>query len=181
MKIFKYFWQTLGLIGVLASINFAQGDRLVTPMGYVSPAGRFAILLPPEVTAQRAITPGEGTKGGMQFFWRNGDGEFFVSYFDNSSKSENPKQELEAMRDNYVSGVVKNGGKLLEKKDLTLDKNIGLEFRMMLQDKATVILRYFFVGKRVYILSTRLNEKETGEKQLKVLDSFRVVNGKVKP
>ncbi len=182
MRHFIFFWQTLLIIGVFGSLTFAQdipnSSRLAAPLGHVSAGGRFAIMLPPNPTAQRRISPGEGTRGGMQYFWRTPDGEFFASYYDNSAKPADAKQELEAMRDNYVSGIVKNGGKLLEKKDLTLDKNIGLEFRTSLKTGETVFIRYYSVEKRIFILSTRWNPKETGKKQLEILDSFRLVTGK---
>ena len=174
------FKQSLGLtlffITVFVISAVAQGDpRLVAPVGHISQAGGFGISLPNDVTAQRMITPSQGTKGGMQYFWRTGDGEFFVSFYDNSEQSENPRQELEQLRDNYLSGVVKNGGRNAGKKDLTLDKYPGLELRATLKSKEVVIIRYYSVGKRIFVISTRLNSSETGEKQLKILDSFRLV------
>jgi hypothetical protein len=170
------------IVGICASLGFAQGDpnpsgRTAIPIGHVSKGG-FSILLPVDVTAQRQITPGQGTRGGMQYFWRTSDGEFFVSFYDNSEKSPDAKQELEAMSNNYLSGVTKNGGKLLEKKEITLETKTGLQIKASLKSSETVIIRYFLVERRVFILSTRWNPKETGEKQLKVLDSFRLVSNK---
>jgi len=177
-------WHAFCFLVVLFSVNFAQADpnsaRLAATVGHVSKAGNFAISLPIDVTAQRQITPSDGIRGGIQYFWRTREGEFFVSFYDNKEKPVDAKQELEQMRENFVSGIVKNGGKLLEKKDLTLTGSIGLEFRTSLITKEVVIIRYFSIEKRIYILSTRLNQNETGEKQLKILDSFRLINEKPK-
>ncbi len=184
MQNYHKFWQVFCLVSILISINFAQGDpnsgRLAATVGHVSKSGNFAISLPIDVTAQRQITPSEGIRGGIQYFWRNTDGEFFVSFYDNTAKPVDAKQELEQMRENFVSGIIKNGGKFLEKKSLTLSNHIGLEFRTSLITKEVVIIRYYSVEKRIYILSTRLNQNETGEKQLKILDSFKLINDKPK-
>jgi hypothetical protein len=179
MRIVKNIWRVFGLIGLLVASAAAQGDpnsnRLVTPVGHVSKGGRFAISLPVDVTAQRQITPSQGTRGGMQYFWRTGDGEFFVSFYDNTEKPEDAQQELEQLRYNYLSGVLKNGGKSISKSDLTLGKYFGKELRASLQTKETIIIRYYAVEKRIFIISTRVNVNETGEKQLKVLNSFKLV------
>ena len=178
MQSSQNFWLILIFIGIFGSLAMAQetgnSPRLVTPLGHISDGGRFFILLPDYPTAQRRIMPSEGTKGGMQFFWRTSEGEFFVSYYDNSSRPLDSKQELKALRDNFLSGIVKTGGKLLEKKEIALAKTFGLEISARLQTSETVIIRYYAVEKRVFILSTRLNSQETGEKQMKILDSFRL-------
>ena len=184
MRSYQNFWLILIFIGVIGNPVFAQDGgnsaRLVGSIRHVSDGGGFTILLPIDPTAQRRIMPSEGNKGGMQFFWRTLDGEFFVSFYDNSLRPLDSKRELEAMRDNFLSGIVKTGGKLLEKKDIALGKISGLEITAQLQSTEIVIIRYYAVGRRVFILSTRLNSKETGEKQLKTLDSFRLLEEKVK-
>jgi hypothetical protein len=171
------------LTGVCANFVFSQGApssaaRLIAPLGHVSKGGNFAIMLPVDVTAQRLIGSSPGTRGGMQYFWRTSEGEFFVSFFDSTEKSSNVKQELTAMSDNYLSGVTRNGGKLLEKKDLTLETYPGLQIKASLRTGETVVIRYYSVAKRTFIISTRWNAKETGETQIKVLDSFRLVSSK---
>jgi hypothetical protein len=172
------------LTGVCANFVFSQGApssaaRLTAPLGHVSKGGNFAILLPVDVTAQRLIGSSPGNRGGIQYFWRTSEGEFFVSFFDSTEKSADAKQELTAMSNNYLSGVTKNGGKLLEKKDLTLEPTYpGLQIKASLKTGETVVIRYYSVGKRTFIVSTRWNAKETGETQLKVLDSFKLLSSK---
>lgn len=170
MRNFSLFWLAFLVAGALSQTTSAQGGA---DTGHVSAAGHFSIALAQTPSAQRPIMPAEGTKGGMQYYWQTPDGDFFVSFYDNSAKPEDPKKELDAIANNYLSGVVKNGGKLMERKAISLDTDIGLEIRVSLQTSETLVLRYYLAERRVFILSTRL--KETGEKQLKVLDSFKLV------
>lgn len=154
------------------------GDRLSTPPSHVSRAGGFSILLPVDVTSQRRITGGQGTTGGIQFFWRTLEGEFFVSFYDNAERSPDAKQELEQLANNYISGIVKNGGRSLEKTETSLETFPGLQIKARLKSGETVVIRYFMVEKRIFIISTRWNLKDTGEKQLYILDTFRLVSRK---
>ncbi len=171
-----------GFVGLFSFVTLAQAkppfSRLKSSAGHISSAGRFSIMLPINPDSERRITAAEGISGGMQYFWRTKDGEFFVTYFDNLTLPEDPKEDLEAGADAYLSGIIKNGGKLLEKKNLILGKNLGIEIKASLKSNEIVIIRYYSVEKRVYVLSTRLNANETGAKQIKTLDTFKLLGNK---
>lgn len=142
---------------------------------FVAPDGSFTIALSNVIAGFRRITPGAGIKGGSQFFWRTPDGEFFASYFDNESPYEDARAGLRNFSDGMLENLIAKGGRILSRREISLNDSPGLEIRILLKEGETGVFRYYLVKNRIYTLSTRWAAEANGAAQLKILDSFKLL------
>jgi len=128
----------------------------------------------PSATAQSTDVPpvpGQST-GGRSFAWRVPQGFFTVAFADwTYDASDAAKLELSANQ--TISGAVKAGGKLINKEQKDFAGRPGIESRFNISNHV-FIYRHILFKNRLYILSARWPENEDGQRQIEVLDSFKV-------
>lgn len=147
---------------------------------FVSVEGGFTIALPQYARGFSNIKPNSKIKGGSQYNWQTPEGMFAVTYSDPISipLDLNLKNELQAMSNKLIEQFTSSGGKLISTKEISSDGNTGVEVKIQFQDGIIGVTRYFLINNRMFILSAGWNLKEDGAVQLKILDSFKAIDGK---
>lgn len=168
---------------IFCFICFAGGvfsqTVIVKPLDFISTEGGFQVNLPANAYKFSLIETGEGfaTKG-SQFTWDDSSGFYKITFADLINEPENPKDFLETSSRLLTENAISEGGKLLSKKELSLDGSSGLETRIELKSGTIAINRNYIVKKRVYTLFSGWKNDENGTVQLKILDSFRLYSAK---
>ena len=149
---------------------------------FVSPEAGFTIALPANLSASRPnqLTPGVH-RSGTQYTWNLPEGLFMVSFFEGVAVPENPQAALERMGAVLIEGVTGDGGSLIGKKALSLDGHAGLEIRMRLKIGTTAVVRYYAVKNLTYALTAGWGADDSGEFQLEILDTFKLIGSKAVP
>jgi hypothetical protein len=136
--------------------------------------GRFSILMPgtPEVNAETAQSKyGPYT---THIFIARGNGELFIAGWVDYAPDFNfdVEGEIKANRDNFL----KDTGKLLSEKKITLDGNPGLEFTAETTDGQRFITsRVYVVGKRPYQLIAITTNRAELVNTNRFLNSFKLL------
>jgi hypothetical protein len=158
--------------------NSNSSQRAKNQAEFVSVEGEFAIALPEQAVGSRSVEPLEGkTKGGRQFFWQVSEGYFTAGYVELYS-AEDGKRVIETTTADSIEQVLSEGGKLISKKELSRQGNFALEVILRLPNAVIVIGRHFVVKKRIYTLTSGWKEGESGSEQIKILDSFKLIDAK---
>lgn len=144
---------------------------------FVSLDGGFSIALPQSISGFRGIPTNENVKSGSFFNWESPKGVFTASYIEYISTPNDSKGLLELVSNNLIQQYLNKGAELLKKEEFSFDGNPGIEVRMHLKVGATAIARYYLVKDRLYVITSGWADKENGTTQLKVLDSFKLING----
>lgn len=189
MPILKTIFLTLAVIILTTGVSVAQTSVSTnnptsanTPKNeadFVSVEGGFTIALPARITS---YGPNERVEaiivGGSKYTWNIPQGFFMVSFYQYASVPENPKSLLERIGGTLIDDMKSDGGTLISKKEIAIDGNKGLEIRMRLKKGTIGIARYYSVKNLTFFLSSGWNETDNGETQLKILDSFKLIDGK---
>ncbi len=146
---------------------------------FVSVEGEFSIDLPPGLNGFSPIDPVEGeSRGGSQYRWNIPQGFFMLGFVDHLAAPKNPKAFLELTGNNFIESMTNRGGILISRRELSLGDNVGLEIKMKLNEELIGVNRHYIVKNRIYTLTSGWKENESGEQQLKILDSFKLIDGK---
>lgn len=145
---------------------------------FISVEGGFTIALPAFAQSFTNIKPTSQVKGGSQYTWQVPEGQFVIGYADRISIPEDVKKELQNTADRLTERFTSSGGKLISTKEVTSDGNKGIEVILKVQEGIIGVSRYFLINNRIYILSSGWEEKADGASQLKILDSFKTIDGK---
>lgn len=144
---------------------------------FVSEDGGFTIALPSKLTRSSPVQPIKGiTDGGTKLGWDSPQGAFVFSFTNYLKIPENPSKIFEELSNDVVTTFT--DAKLMSKKTTSFLGNPALETTMHHKRGATMFYRYFFVEKRLFILTTMWKDGESGEMQLKILDSFKLIDEK---
>jgi hypothetical protein len=163
---------------IISSGNSSSSNNTKTQTGFVSIDGEFSINLPSNVSGYRPLESKEGaSKGGNEFSWKTPTGSFLIAFADLIISPESSKTLLETTGNLFIEKTAKMGGALISKKEITIDNNRGLEIRMQLNG-GVGISRLYLVKNRLYSLVTAWKNGEDGELQLKILNSFKLIDGK---
>lgn len=156
----------------------SSADNTKVSQNFASIEGGFSLSLPEQISSFRRVEPLEGkTKGGMQFFWQIPQGFYTAGYVDLYLPEEG-KNVIETTSADVIKQTISDGGKLISKKEISFEGNPGLEVIMSLKNAVIVIGRHYVVDKRIYTITSGWREGDDGTKQLKILDSFKLINGK---
>jgi hypothetical protein len=165
---------------IISSGNSTSKRTNKSQRDFVSLEGEFTINLPSNISGLNSLEPMEGIrKEGLELTWIVPEGKFEVGFYNRIESSQNAKQVLEGAAAR-VTDILLNygGGKLISKKEIKFNENLGLEFRIGFVDFSTKLLRFYLVKDKIYTLSTSWEKDKDEIVQLKILDSFRLVDGK---
>jgi hypothetical protein len=169
---------SVGQSAPISSTNSKSSDGNKKQAEFISVEGEFTIALPEQTIGSRSVPPIEGkTKGGKQFFWETPQG-YFTAGFVELYSAENGKSVIQSTSADLIEQVLSDGGKLISKKEILFKGNSGLELIMRLKNAVIVIGRHYVVSKRIYTITSGWREGEDGAQQIKVLDSFKLIDGK---
>lgn len=144
--------------------------------GFVSKEGGFTIDLPGEDVKKSTTAMGRAfATAAFEHKWDNDQGYFVVTYADLTEELDNHEAFLKLVSQSLVDDMGKEGGKLKSERALMLDGNHGYEVVINLKGGMVGIGRYYLVKKRVYTIFSGWKNNENGEKQLKILDSFKLL------
>lgn len=169
------------LVTIFPEIGFSQiqvsPDIAKQSGDFVSTEGEFTVALPAKTTRFAKVEPVEReTEGGSKMGWNTPQGAFVFSFTNYLKTPENPLKIYEELSNDIVGEIKRPGGKLIRKKETAFLGNPGLEVWVDLGKGQTMVYRYFFVKKRLYILTTGWKDGENGETQLKILNSFKLLD-----
>jgi hypothetical protein len=145
---------------------------------FVSPEGRFSVLMPgtPTVQAQKLNTP-VGTIELYVFVVERDGSQYLVAYNDYPEavvKSGDPEKILDGARGGVVANVK---GRLLSEVKITLQQSPGRELKVMIPNGAQMMqTRLYFVKNRLYQVGVVTTEAGAAAKDiLKFLESFKLL------
>ena len=110
---------------------------------------------------------------GRLFTWKNDGGMYTVGYTDWILE---PLEEDDIRRissENIIRATTRIGGKLVSTSEFRFEGYSGTETRLRLQGNF-FIYRHIANGNRLYLLSARWPEHESGDSQIARLNSFRI-------
>lgn len=146
---------------------------------FVSLDGGFTIALPQQNNSFTGIKATAGVnKGGSQFTWTVPQGSFLVAYVDRILSTQESKQVLQSSAERVIQGLNNEGSKLISKNEIYSNNHPGIEIVILSKSNEFGVLRYILVENRLFILTTGWKDSENGREQLKILDSFRLVDSK---
>jgi hypothetical protein len=143
---------------------------------FVSMEGGFSIDLPNQFSHVDDIDPVPGSvKGGSNFTWRLKDAAYAAGFID---RILTPMQGLTLVDDlvsQYTEKAQGGGGKLVSRTEFMLGGHRGLAVTVA---RPTFVsqARYLLVGQRVYVLTAGWLPGNDGAEQIKILDSFRLMD-----
>lgn len=145
---------------------------------FISVESGFSIDLPKYPSSYESIKPDPGiSKGGSLFKWRGSGVLFDIRYSEMVGALRDPAKYLDMFGDGYVNGVTKDGGTLKFRRALTIEGSPAVEIRALYQG-TTLLVRAIVAGDRWYVLTTGWPEIQDGSSQIKVADSFKLVDRK---
>ena len=156
------------------------GSRTSSSKGekFVSLEAGFSIDLPNSIRSYSGNKPIQGaTKGGSNFSWQGQEGVFVIGY-DDLLTPQNAFEVVRKSAEGFVADRVADGAKVLYNKEKTIDGNKGLEIRFGLASGSSMLMRYLLVNQKVFILRTVWAQGKDGVNEIKILDSFKVIDRK---
>jgi hypothetical protein len=139
----------------------------------------FSIDLPKYIYNREGIGPKEGAiAGGNQFVWQIPEGIFTIVYLEYVSTPADNRALLKSFSNNLIQQYIIDGGKLLNQTEISLNGNPGMEIRIQLKSGGVGIARYYLVKNWLYVITGVWGASGDGAAQLKILDSFKLVDSK---
>lgn len=171
------------LLMIFSNSLFAQ---TVSPkLEFVSVYGNFSIALPENPNLTKGLrNDEEPDKGaGMIYAWESENVVYTALYLDPLENTGNPTpQEKEKSLEEENTGVretvKKYQGQIVSEKSIALGKHIGTEIHATI-GAGKMIARNFQVNRRGYSIQAVLRDLNDEAKALKVLDSFKLIDGRV--
>ena len=167
------------LITFSASL-FAQ----TIPPQFISVYGNFSIELSENPNLTRGLRNEEAPdKGaGMIYAWESENVVYTALYLDPLQTTDNltpveQAKNFEEINQNVRETIKKYNGKIIFERPLPIDANPGMEIQAAI-GAGKMIARNFQVGQRSYSLQAVLRDLKDGRKALKVLDSFKLTDGR---
>ena len=167
------------LITFSASL-FAQ----TIPPQFISVYGNFSIELSENPNLTRGLrnedAPDKGA--GMIYAWESENVVYTALYLDPLQTTDNltpveQAKNFEEINQNVRETIKKYNGKIIFERPLPIDANPGIEIQAAI-GAGKMIARNFQVGQRSYSLQAVLRDLKDGRKALKVLDSFKLTDGR---
>ena len=166
---------------VISTVNPNSTNKIITEKTFVSIEDEFAVSLSEQSDSVERI-PSSNTnvvKWLNRYKWKTPQTVYtvVVSYFIRDFTSEEIPTALRQGADFSINSLAEIGGKLISRKEISLDGAPGTEIKMSLPNRI-LIDRDFLVKNRLYSIRTSWSPAEDGTEQLKILDSFKLIDGK---
>ena len=174
--------RALWLLLILSGFTFSEAQTLPKQVSkadrFVSVEGQFTISLPSPPDSVQNVEPIAGkTLGGRQYFWIKPQSAFTAGFVE-LYKPEYAKEVIETITGAMIRKTIAESGKLVAKKEISVQGQPGFEYTISLKAGVAVIGQYILAGSRIYTLSVAWRETESGIENLKVLDSFKIIDQK---
>lgn len=140
---------------------------------YVSTDGHFSIGLTGEPTLTQLPAIDGQTSAGRLFSWKIDGGMYTVGYTDWVIEPMDEAEILRISSQNVIAGATSKGGILVVSEAINVSGCSGIESRLLISNNI-FLYRHIAKGNRLFLLSARWPESETGERQKAVLDSFEI-------
>ncbi len=170
----------LFLLATFSASLFAQTN---SPQ-FISVYGNFRIELSENPNLTRGLrnedAPDKGA--GMIYAWESENVVYTVLYLDPLEATDNvtaieQAKKFEEINQNVRETIKKYNGMIIFERPLPLDADPGMEIQAAI-GTGKMIARNFQVGQRSYSLQAVLRDLNDGRKALKVLDSFKLIDGR---
>jgi YD repeat-containing protein len=161
-----------------AAISKGTKTGPVTEQKFVSLDGEFTIELPSQVSAFEGVRPVPNrSNGGSRYTWKTAAGLYFVEFI---SYVNPPAETIEHIRDTVersASTLSSKGATIISKMEITVDGHPAIDLKYSNAGN-TYVSRAVLARNKLYVLSTYWPDAESGESRIKILDSFRIIDGK---
>lgn len=139
--------------------------------------GGFTINLPSNISKFEGIDPVPNvSKGGNRFIW-TANGMFFnLGYLDRILEPGQGAKLLDQMAAEYIASMQAKNSSLVRREEYFVDGYRGVAVTMS-NGIGTGQLRYLLVKERLFILVTAWPATQDGAREVKILESFRLLDG----
>lgn len=139
--------------------------------------GGFSIELPQYFSEFKGIDPvPDVTTGGSSFSWKS-NGDFFnVGFLDRILQPGESERLVDLMAADYIATMEALKATLVRREEFSVNGYRGVSITMS-NGLALAQFRYLLVKERLFMLATGWDAKEDGGRQLRILDSFRLIDG----
>lgn len=157
----------------------SSANNLKNQEVFVCVEGAYSIALSTDIRSRSPIPQVKDVSlGGFEYGWKKDIGAFLVGVEELISSSPTFKKALENAGNKYIEKITSIYGKLISRKEFPFDGGSGLDIRMQMPDGEIRLRRIILAGNRLYTITSAWRGNENGEAQLKIFDSFKVIDSK---
>ena len=189
MKTTVFFSLAVYFLFGTVTFDFAQGppppataagikSGPVKEQKFVSLDGEFTIDLPSQISGFAGVSPVPNlSNGGSRYIWREAPGYFLIEFITPTNLPTDTMAGLRMATERSASQLSEKGATIISKAEISVNGIPAIDLKYS-KSGNIFLSRNLSTRKKIYVLSTYWPEAESGDSRIKILDSFRTIDGK---
>jgi hypothetical protein len=134
--------------------------------------------LPSQISGFAGVNPVPNvSNGGSRYVWRDVPGYFLIEFVSPTNPPTDPMAGLRSAIERSASQLSDKGATIISKTEINVNGIPAIDLKYS-KSGNMFLSRNLSTRNKMYVLSTYWPEAESGESRIKILDSFRTIDGK---